>query len=376
MARFASTTAAELLAIKENVNARNTRKANERACSLLKSYLKEKEMPSSFWLFSKKELNEVLVQLYVNVRQVNGQKYKVSSFENIRHGLNRYLRSPPHEKDFDIIQDNEFREANVSYHAALKDLKTEGKGAVDHHPVISDSDLEKIRESIYLKTNTPYGLFNKVQFDIRFFFFRRGSENMHKMTRDTFVVKIDGDTGRRYIAKADEFTKNHREGDKENLSGFMPEMPDSDYCPVKSFLKYISKLNTKCNRMWQRPKDTFTDGDEIWYINSPVGEKTLSKFMTKLTTLCNLSQSYTNHCIRATGATLLSRANFSPAQIMSVTGHKSISSLAVYQRVSNTEKLQMAKNFGKSHDATKRERPYTVTFLVWNWKTEISICKN
>ena len=117
-------------------------------------------MPSSFWLYSKKELNEV------NVRQVNGQKgeYKVSSLENIRHGLNRYLRSPPQEKDYDIIQDKEFREANFGYRAALKDLKTEGKGAVDHHPVISDSDLGKIRESIYLKTNTPHGLFNKVQF--------------------------------------------------------------------------------------------------------------------------------------------------------------------------------------------------------------------
>ena len=80
MAQFALTAAAELVAIKENVNARNTWRANERACSLLKSYLKEKEMPSSFWLYSKKELNKVLVHFYVNVRQVNGQKYKVSSF--------------------------------------------------------------------------------------------------------------------------------------------------------------------------------------------------------------------------------------------------------------------------------------------------------
>ena len=53
------------------------------------------------------------------------------------------------------------------------------------------------------------------------------------MTRDTF----DGDTGtgRGYIAKVDELTKNHREGDKENLPGFMPEMPYSDFCPVKFF---------------------------------------------------------------------------------------------------------------------------------------------
>ena len=36
-----------------------------------------------------------------------------------------------------------------------------------------------------------------------------------------------------------------------------------------------------------------------------------------------MSTKYTNHSIRATGATLLSRANYNNAQIMSVTGHKS-----------------------------------------------------
>ena len=57
--------------------------------------------------------------------------------------------------------------------------------------------------------------------------------------------------------------------------------------------------------------------------------------------LCPLSRKYTNHCIRATEATLLSQASFSPAQIMLVTGHKSVSSLSVYQQVSTTEKLAM-----------------------------------
>jgi hypothetical protein len=47
-----------------------------------------------------------------------------------------------------------------------------------------------------------------------------------------------------------------------------------------------------------------------------------------------LSQIYTNHSIRATGATILGR-NCSMAQIMAVTRHKSASSVAVYQRRSN-----------------------------------------
>ena len=70
-----STSASELLELKENVHARNTRKANERAASLLKAYLREKNLPTNLLLFSQRELNDVLVDFYVNVRQVNGKKY-------------------------------------------------------------------------------------------------------------------------------------------------------------------------------------------------------------------------------------------------------------------------------------------------------------
>ena len=63
--------------------------------------------------------------------------------------------------------------------------------------------------------------------------------------------------------------------------------------------------------------------------------------MKHLSEKLKLSQIYTNHCIRVTGATNLTRANFSPKQIMSVSGHKSLESLAIYQKVANDEKMMM-----------------------------------
>ena len=54
-----------------------------------------------------------------------------------------------------------------------------------------------------------------------------------------------------------------------------------------------------------------------------------------------LSKIYTNHSCHTTGATILSRCGFNNAQVMSVTGRKSVSSLAHYQRVSREEKLNM-----------------------------------
>ena len=53
-----------------------------------------------------------------------------------------------------------------------------------------------------------------------------------------------------------------------------------------------------------------------------------------------ISQRYTNHCIRVTGATNLSKI-FNSKQVMSITGHKSLQSLALYQHVRSDEKMAM-----------------------------------
>ena len=102
-------------------------------------------------------------------------------------------------------------------------------------------------------------------------------------------------------------TKNHRENDKELTRGFMPEIRDSNLCPVKSFVSYTSKLNPLNDKLWQKPKDSFCSEDDVWFCNIPVGQRTLSSFMSKMSALCELSIKYTNHSVRATGATLVKK---------------------------------------------------------------------
>ena len=81
-------------------------------------------------------------------------------------------------------------------------------------------------------------------------------------------------------------------------------------------------------------------------------------YMSDLRKSCNLSQLYTNHSIRATGATVLSKGMYGPAQIMAVTGHKYVQSLSVYQRVDDDEKLQTLTNalIPNSQSTNKLER--------------------
>lgn len=346
--RFADHSEEDILAKRSNVVPQNTQKANQKVRKILRDYLLEKGQDATFELFSADRLGEVLCHFYLDARKGDGERYKVSSMESFRHGLNRFLKSPPHDKHFDIIKDSAFYEANQCFKTAVAELKSLGLGSTTHYPAINDSDLTKMYSSMYMSPNTPTGLANKCQFDIRLYFCRRGVENMQTMSKDTFVVKLDEATGSRYVVKKnDELSKNHRESDKDFFSGFMPQSPESEHCPVSSFVKYMSKLNPHCNRLWQYPRASFLDDEMSWFENRPIGLNPLSKFMSALSVKCQLSQIYTNHSIRATGITILGKANFSPAQIMSVSGHKSVQSLSVYHNVSNDEKLEMGRAVSK-----------------------------
>ena len=113
-------------------------------------------------------------------------------------------------------------------------------------------------------------------------------------------------------------------------------------CPVKSYKLYLDHLSEKCKWLWQTANPAgYLKGNHVWYKNSRMGESNIATFMSNLSKLVGLSYKYTNHCVRVTGATNLTRANFTSNQIMSITGHKLVNALAMYQRVNSNEKLMM-----------------------------------
>ncbi|XP_021338996.1 uncharacterized protein LOC110440331 [Mizuhopecten yessoensis] len=323
--RFASHTESEIETKRATLIPTNTKKSNNSASKTFRAYLSEKEQDTDFEDVSKPRLDEALGHFYLDARKQDGSLYKTTTLEHFPHGLNRYLKAPLVSKKFDLLKDQDFHESNECFKTAVSDLKSSGKGVINHHNVICPSDREKMYTSIHMSAVTPAGLANKVQFDIRLYFCRRGCENMEKMTKSTLKVKTDPKTNLKFVTKdVNKLTKIHRD-DKELYTGHMPEEPGSPYCPVKSFEKYLSKSNPKNDRLWQFPLDSYCDEDYVWYANRPIGKDTLSKCMSNMSQKCKLSQQYTNHCIRATAATILTQSNFTASQIMAITGHKSVS---------------------------------------------------
>lgn len=102
-------------------------------------------------------------------------------------------------------------------------------------------------------------------------------------------------------------------------------------CPVAAFELYLSKLNPNDPRLWQKPRQGFIDyEDPEWYYAQPVGHDPLETFMEKLSIKLQLSDVYTNHCIRATCMQILDNAGFEARHIIALSSHKSESTIKKY----------------------------------------------
>ena len=147
-----------------------------------------------------------------------------------------------------------------------------------------------------------------------------------------FEVNHD-DEGEQFIHKlSSEATKNHQ-GDI--VEDFEPEggriyATGTVLCPVASFIKYLGKLNPNCDTMWQRPRDSYDVNDSCWYEKKPLGKNLLAVMMTQISESANLSEKYTNHCVKATCITVLSESGFEARQIVTVSGHRNEQSVQNY----------------------------------------------
>ena len=96
--------------------------------------------------------------------------------------------------------------------------------------------------------------------------------------------------------------------------------------------------------MWQKSLEKINaENPQVWFSRKKIGKNPLASFMSDLSRECHLSQIYTNHSIRVTGCTVLTRCKFSHSEIMAISGHKSVQSLAIYQKTKQKDKLRMGK---------------------------------
>lgn len=228
------------------------------------------------------------------------------------------------------------------------------------YTAVRTKDLQKLYE--HFDINTPYGLQCKVFVDFMIMFCNRGRENLRDITKQDFIFNNEGNC----ISMRDMATKNHK-GDENELNesqGGRIVKTGTTQCPYLSFNKYISALHPDCNAFFQRPKRILTPEATVWYDNSPIGRNTLGDKMKQLSTEAGLSRIYTNHCLRATSITILNDC-YEARHVMTVSGHKSESSLRHYAKTSEQKRQEMALTIAEATTGStvQKLQGYTLTFL-------------
>ena len=103
-------------------------------------------------------------------------------------------------------------------------------------------------------------------------------------------------------------------------------------CPVEAYKLYMSKLDKRSNKLWQKPRQGqlhFTD--ESWYEPCNVGHDSLCNFMKILVKSAGLEMDiYTNHSIRATSIGTLDNKGFEARHITAISSHKNENTIKTY----------------------------------------------
>ena len=186
-----------------------------------------------------------------------------------------------------------------------------------------------------MNLRTPCGLQTKVWFDLMFYLCRRGQKNLRSMSKSTFGIKADS-SGREFVyQKEDEFDKNHRDsptpGDTVG-EGRIYARPGDPLCPVLSYKSYLERLHPQLDELWQRPRDSYEENEQIWYCRSALGKNMLARMMPDISEQAKLSFRYTNHSVRATAITDLDDAGIEARHIMRASGHISEASIGSYAK--------------------------------------------
>lgn len=280
-----------------------------------------------------KQLDENLYHFYAEARTKDKRNYSKSALVGFRHGIERYLNSPPLNRAVKITSDPLFTNSNQMLDAKIKEMKQLGQANVQHKPPLENEDLAKLKTSGVFDPINPLSLLRSVWFHVVLYWCRRGREGQRQLTVNSFTFEVDS-SGRRYVRMThDESSKNHP-GGLTDVSSSEKEArmyeTEQSFDGYKALALYLERVNPKCLALFQYPARNWQPTNTVWFENRPLGINKLGKMMAEISEAAGLSRIYTNHSVRATAITVWSNAGVPNRHIMAISGHRNEQSLVHY----------------------------------------------
>jgi len=93
------------------------------------------------------DLNVHLRRFYAEARTQKGEQYSKSTLLGFRHGIEKYLNSPPYNIGLQLASDSRFVRSNQMLDTQLINLKRSGKENVTNKPAIEKDHLQQLKAS-------------------------------------------------------------------------------------------------------------------------------------------------------------------------------------------------------------------------------------
>ena len=254
----------------------------------------------------------------------------------LRAGIQRHLNKIRTSDPVNITKDTQFTKANCTFKAKCKLYAAMGNAKAKRKKEIAPGDLQKIRNYIAddRTGKDSRRLSQAVWFLVSFNLGCRGRElyNYRQLRKDSLMFATY-DVGKEYMTiEQTVIEKNHQGGpskeDQVNRTTRIYDCEIGPYTLIGLIKLYLSKLHPDCIWLFQQCR-TKTDSGP-WYKNEPLGVNTLGAMMKTISKAADLSQTYTNHCVRSTTITVLFNAGIEVQHIQSRTGHRSLQGLQPY----------------------------------------------
>ena len=308
-------------------------------------WCKVENMNTSFESLPPQELNKVLASFYRNAKRKDGNEFSKAGFNNIRKGLDSYLKHEPFSVTFSILKDQEFDEANKAYEEKSAHLQLVGSSPWRYPTSLSPQDIRKLLESGTLNAAEPFALLRACWFNITLHFDVGDQLKQRKLLKSQFVFKTN-DSGIEYVKMA----RSPRDlqllmasSSTEDEGGpAMFSIHGHPLCPVMLLRKYFSKTQPDFDVLFQVPVAYPVDDKvPIWYEKQALGIHQLEGMMSRISHDAQLSRTYLNSSLKATSPLVYVQCGFGQSQ-PTATPNRSVSSPAGSTQVGMPSPLSIA----------------------------------
>jgi len=318
----------------------NTKKQTQQNVNQFKQFLEEQNLSPKIEEMPVRYLAQYLRFWYSQLKKKDNGLYSPSSLICIRASIQRYLSSSEVGRRVNIVNGEDFKEANNMLKCKIgQHLKANGSSS-NSSVSINGEDLKKLGH--YFNRSDATRLQEEVFFNFLYHFGYRGREwirdikvssiRIHQDQNNVEFVEIMKPKAEKNV-KASLSRRNY----ESNKNVGMYELPDKSKCPVHALKIYLEKLPG--DNLFPKPSK------DSWYSPNQVqGKHTLHNFMKKISTNAQLSQTYNNHCVRATVVTELHNKGYAVEHIQAVTGHKRPESVYRYLKSISSEKKRKISN--------------------------------